>query len=208
MKLTTEAQRRRENFMKPEDKKLAEKVLNHLCRNGQVGDIQCGSILQLLISTEDSKKKIRGQIYLNLGSKWAVFESLPISPPQDESDFAETTEEEDLQSLRQIREAGISRIELGNNSPHLLIHFTDGRILYVNGHHEMYECWDLGICFSDPKETWAIIASPEDEVTVFAPEKFISDPLPRSIISKKNGVTIITTRAVNSTASVTTRLDS
>jgi hypothetical protein len=192
--------------MKQEDKILAEKVLNHLCQGGQISGIRFGPILQLLISTEDSKEKLRGQINLNLGSKWTVFKSLPAQPPENESDFAETTREQDLQFLCGIREAEISRVELGNNSPHLFIHLTDRRILYVNGHHEMYECWDLGLAFNDPKETWNVVASPGDGVTVFAPEKFIKSPAPRSIIYEENNVTMIKTKAINSRAVIIQRL--
>jgi hypothetical protein len=193
--------------MKLEDKKLGEKVLNHLCQGAHINGIRFGPVLQLLISIHDSKKDLRGQIYLNLGSKWSVFNSLPTPPPKDERDFAETTTEEDLKYLCGMREAEISSVELGSNSPHLLIHFTDGRVLYVNGHHEIYESWDLGLRLSDSKETWTIVASPGDRVTVFAPEKFISTPSPRSTIYTENGVTMIRTIAVNSKATVIQRLE-
>jgi hypothetical protein len=193
--------------MKQEDKQLAEKVLNYLCLGGQINGIRFGPILQLLISTEDSKEILRGQMYLNLGSKWTVFMSLPAQPPENESDFAETTREQDLQILCGIREAEIFSAELGNNSPHLLIHLTDGRILYVNGHHEIYECWDLGLAIDDPKETWNVVASPGDGVIVFAPEKFIKSPAPRSIIYEENNVTMIKIKAINSKATIIKRLE-
>jgi len=192
--------------MKQEDKKLAEKVLNHLCQGAQIGGIRFGPVLQLLISIHDSNKKsLRGQIYLNLGSKWAVFDSLPTQLPENESDIAETTTEQNLQIICGIREAEISRVELGINSPHLLLHFTDGRILYVNGHHEMYECWDLGLGFNDPKETWTVVASPGDEIVVFAPEQFIKSPAPRSVIYEENDATMIKTEAINSKATIIQR---
>jgi len=194
--------------MKTEDKILAEKVLNHLCQSAQIGGIRFGPVLQLIIAISDSNKKsLRGQIYLNLGSKWAVFNSLPSQPPENESDFAETTTEQDLQILCGMREAEISNVELGKGSPHLLIHFTDGRILYVNGHHEMYECWDLGLGFNDPKETWTVVASPGDGVVVFAPDKFIKSPAPRSVIYKEDDVTMIKTEAINSKATIIQRLE-
>ncbi len=194
--------------MKQEDKKLAEKVLNHLCQGAQIGGIRFGPILQLLISKNDSNKEsLRGQIYLNLGSKWAVFNSLPTQPPENESGFTETTTEQDLQILCGIREAKISNIELGNNSPHLFIHFTDGRILYVNGHHEVYECWDLGVSFNDPKETWTVVASPGDGIVIFAPEKFVQSPAPRSVIYEENDATMIKAVAVNSNATIIQRLE-
>lgn len=194
--------------MKPEDKQLAEQVLNHLCQNGQVSGIRFGPILQLLISIEDSKKNLHGQIYLNLASKWTVFESLPAKLPQSESDFVETTVEEDLQHLCELREAKVSKVELGNDSPHLLIHFTDRRILFVNGHSNGYESWDLGLCFRRAKETWLVMATPDDDVTVFAPEEFIIHPSPRSAVHEENGVKMITIKSVNSTSTIIQRLDS
>jgi hypothetical protein len=194
--------------MKSEDKQLAEQVLNHLCQNGQVSGIRFGPILQLLISIEDSKKNLRGQIYLNLASKWTVFESLPARLPQSENDFAETTVEEDLHHLCKLREAEISKVDLENNSPHLLIHFIDGRILFVNGHSNGYESWDLGLGFRRAKETWLVVATPNDDVTVFAPEEFAAHPSPRSVVHQENGVKMITIKAINSTSTIIERLDS
>jgi hypothetical protein len=213
--------------MKPEDKQLAEQVLNHLCQDGQISGIRFGPILQLAlsriyaltscppnrgkaklhISIEDSKKNLRGKIYLNLASKWKVFESLPNQLPQDESDFPETTVDEDLHRLCEIREAQISKVELGNICPHLLFHFVDGRILYVNGHSNGYESWDLGHG-SQAKETWLVVATADDTATVFAPEDFIRSSSSRFKIYEQNGVKMISVKAINSESTITQRLDS
>jgi hypothetical protein len=193
--------------MNLENKKLAEQVLNHLCQDGKIIGLRFGPILQLHISIEESKKNLSGEIYLNLASKWTVFKSLPKGLPQDESDFPETTADEDSGRLCEIREAQISKVELGNTSPHLIFYFVDGRILYVNGHSNGYESWDLGFG-RQAKETWLVVATPDDTVTVFAPENFISSPSPRFKIYDQNGVKMITVKAVNSTSTITQRLDS
>jgi hypothetical protein len=97
---------------------------------------------------------------------------LPEQFPQNENDFTHTTVEKDLQTLCDIREVQISKIEMGSNSPHLIIHLANERVLFVNGHHEMYECWQLGVCLGDPKEVWMVVACPSDGIAIWSPEHF------------------------------------
>lgn len=32
-------------------------------------------------------------------------------------------------------------VRLGDTAPHLFITFDTGMLLFVNGHHDKYECW-------------------------------------------------------------------
>lgn len=55
--------------MNEKGKKLADFVLQRLCKNAEIGGIRFGPILQILLVSEQSKIfPIKGQVYLNLSS--------------------------------------------------------------------------------------------------------------------------------------------
>ncbi|MGD6778551.1 hypothetical protein ACQCT3_02180 [Sutcliffiella horikoshii] len=58
-------------------------------------------------------------------------------------------------------------MSLGKKAPHLLIHFEDGKTLYVNGHHNQYECWQAG---DDDGDGWLMVAMPGDDIAYWEPE--------------------------------------
>lgn len=151
--------------------------MRRLCLGAQIDGIRFGPILQILITDHGSgKTPVRGQVYFNLGSTWTVFDSAPTSFPEYEEDLPELPVEEQLQTLCGLRERVITEIRLDAERPHLILSLNDGRILFVNGHHEQYECWQVGVAWSDPKEFYLVVALPgEGGVAVWAPENF--DPV-------------------------------
>jgi hypothetical protein len=157
-----------------EDKMLAEGVMRRLCQGAQIDGIRFGPILQLLITDHGSgKAPIRGQVYFNLASTWAVFDLAPASFPDNEKALPEPPVEEQLQTLCSLRERVITEIRLGEDQPHLILSLDDGRILFVNGRHEQYECWQLGAAFGNPGEFYMVVALPGGGgVAVWAPENF------------------------------------
>lgn len=159
--------------MELKDKKIAEAVLVHLCQGAQIDGIRFGPVLQILITDHSSTKAyIPGQIFLNLGSSWAVFQTLPNPLPDHEDDLPDAPVEQQLQTICGIRELMITDIQLGETYPHLLLGLEDGRILFVNGRHEMYECWQLGVAMGNPQESWLVVATPSGGVAVWAPDSF------------------------------------
>ena len=163
--------------MRVEDKMRAEAVLRRLCLGAQIDGIRFGPVLQILISDHGSgKPHIPGQVYLNLGSAWVVFDSAPSSFPDQEEDLPEIPTEEQIRLLCALRERVITEIRLGEEEPHLIIHLDDGRILFVNGRHEQYETWQLGVAFGNPRECYMVVALPGGGgVCVWSPENF--DPV-------------------------------
>jgi len=157
-----------------EDKKLAEAVMRRLCQGAQIDGIRFGPILQLLITDHGSgKAPIRGQLYLNLASTWTVFDLAPASFPDKEEDLPEPPVEQQLKTLCDLRERVITEIKLGEDQPHLILSLDDGRILFVNGRHHMYECWQLGVALGDLREFYMVVALPgSGGVIVWAPENF------------------------------------
>ena len=159
--------------MDVKDKNLAETVLSHLCVGGQISGIRFGPILQMLIGDFSSNSAVRGIVYVNLASTWKVYNSVPAKFPDDEKDLPELDADEQIQLICSVREVQIVKVELGESQPHLIITQEDGRIIFINGRHEMYECWQAGVSCGDPNEMWMVVACPSGGVAVWAPESFV-----------------------------------
>ena len=159
--------------MDAKDKHIAESVLQRLCGDSNVGGIRFGPVLQILFGhiNREGDEPISGQVYLNLGSSWKVFGSRPACFPNGEDELPEVSAEEQINSICDLRERVIVKAELGQNEPHLILTLDDGRVVFVNGKHELYECWDIGVAFSG--ETWQVIACPGGGVAVWAPKSFV-----------------------------------
>ena len=159
--------------MDTRDKQLAEAVLRRLCKEAHIDGIRFGPILQILISHVNrvGDDPINGQVYLNLGSSWKVFDSRPASLPNGEEELPQATAEEQIQAICDLRECAIINAEICEKEPHLILTLEDGRVLFVNGKHDLYECWDMGVAFSVDK--WQVIACPGDDVAIWAPKSFI-----------------------------------
>ena len=156
-----------------DDKLLAQAVLSRLCSGGQIGGIRFGPIVQILIDHHNPEAHLQGQVYLNLESKWVVFEDPPALWPTCEDDIAEPPMEERLNALCGLREITITEVVLGKDQPHLTFKFDDGRLLFINGKHRQYECWQVGVSFGDPAEPWLVVACPGGQVAVWAPSRFL-----------------------------------
>ena len=155
-------------------KNLADFVLQRLCRNAEINGIRFGPILQILLASEDSQEfPIRGQVYLNLSSRWTLFDSLPIRFPESEEELPKMTAEQEIQTICSIRERVISRVELGENAPHLILTLDDGRVIFINGTDDRYESWDVGVAFSGIEEAWQVIACPSNDVAIVTPPHFV-----------------------------------
>ena len=93
--------------MDARDKHLAETVLQRLCGDSQIGGIRFGPVLQILLSPVDhvGDKPISGQVYLNLGSGWTVFDSRPAFFPNGEDELPEGSAEKQIQAICDLRSA-------------------------------------------------------------------------------------------------------
>ena len=155
------------------DKQLAEMVLRRLCADGQIDGIRFGPVLQILIShvNQPDHAPINGQVYLNLGSGWRVFESRPASFPDGEDELPELSNLEQIQAIIDLRERTVAKVELAESEPHLILTLDDGSVLFVNGKHDTYECWQMGVAFSG--DMWQVIACPGGGVAIWAPNSFV-----------------------------------
>ncbi|MEM1116682.1 MAG: hypothetical protein AAF845_03725 [Bacteroidota bacterium] len=163
--------------MTPDDKAFAEAVIGRLCVGAQIDGVRFGPVLQLLITDHASgKPPLPGQVYLNLGSTWQLFSSRPSSFPEGEDALPDYEDEEALRILCDLREAEVVDVALADDAPDLILTLADGRVFFLNGRHEQYETWQLGLAYGRPDETWLVVACPGNGVAVWAPNSFTSVP--------------------------------
>lgn len=98
---------------------------------------------------------------------------MPASLPQSEDDFVELGDGQQINIIYQLRGNRIVDVALGIDAPHLMIKLENGQIIFVNGWHPKYECWQLGVAMGDPAERWLVVACPGGGIAVWAPTSFI-----------------------------------
>jgi hypothetical protein len=156
-----------------DDRTLAEAVIRRLCVGAQIDGVRFGPVPQLLVTDHATgKPPIHGQVYLNLASTWRIYPERPAAFPRGEDALPEYDEGHALQLLLELREAEIAGAELSADAPDLIFTFADGRVFFLNGRHERYETWQLGVAHARDDPPWLVVACPGDEVAVWAPPGF------------------------------------
>jgi hypothetical protein len=160
-------------IMNENGQNLAYFILQRLCKNAGIDGIRFGPILQILLSPEHSKElPIKGQVYINLSSNWKLFDSYSTTFLEPIEDLPNMTAEEEIQVICSIRGRTIKNVELGNNSPHLILTLDNERTICVNGNNDKYESWDIGVAFGKFEDSWQVIACPGGEVSIITPLNF------------------------------------
>jgi hypothetical protein len=148
------------------DKQLAEAVIKYLCLNGEINGVRFGPSLQILLcGNYEHKKGITGQVYLNVESRWCIYDELPNEYPMKESDIEGLDRVKELEILNELSYTEIVDVKLGGNIPHLILTFQNGKSLFVHGHDEQYESWQLGVSFQSD-DSWLVVACPGDGIAV------------------------------------------
>jgi hypothetical protein len=112
-------------------------------------------------------------LWLNIEvNKFLVFSKQPGDPPKYNEKMDELDEEESIKRILEIRREEIVDIALGDKSPHLLITFKSGKVLFVNGFDRNFECWQAGDGDGYGGDEWLIVAVPGNEIAVWAPKDF------------------------------------
>lgn len=159
--------------MNNEDKIYAEKILKHLCLGASIDGFQFGlspATTKIHLTHYDKVDDDGGQIYLNIESKWTLFEDKPTFFPTNEDDLEDISEQEEYKQIYKIGREKIIDISLADKSPHLIITLESGKILFVNGYHEQYECWQVGVQYLDTD--WLVVACPENGIAYWVSEDF------------------------------------
>ncbi|MES5927269.1 hypothetical protein QCI77_14805 [Bacillus cereus group sp. MG9] len=157
--------------MNKEDKLYAENVLKHLFIGAQVDGLQFGispATIKIHFTDFEATVDYDGQLYVNIESKWCLFHTPPEKYPSNEGEFDDYTEEEEYKIIFEMRRKKVTDIQLGKATPHLIITFKNGQIMFVNGFHDYYECWQAGVQFED----WLVVAAPGNEIATWTPDEF------------------------------------
>jgi hypothetical protein len=124
---------------------------------------------QVRLSTEPSRHS--GQPYINLASRFKLYQARPAAFPADEVDVDDLTPHQERHLLVSLRHKIVVGIEVLEPFPHLVMTFGDGTVLYLNGHNICYEAWQAGLLYSGD-QTWLVVAGVEDQLAIFAPDVF------------------------------------
>lgn len=151
------------------DAAIATEVLAYLIEGEDVAGLRFGGPQILFTSGADRPS---GEPYINLLSAWAVYRSRPASFPAAEEEVPGAPDDAgECTAILALRHATVLRVEVLEPVPHLVVTFTDGRVLFLWGGHPRYESWQAGLSFSS-EENWLVVAAPGGGVVVWAPAAF------------------------------------
>jgi hypothetical protein len=145
---------------------LAESLLGQVLVGSSVIGLRFGA-LQLLFT---SPAKVSGEPYINLSSAWTVFPARPDEFPEDESDVADCTDDDEVLLAASLRYKVVSSVEILEPWPHLILTFTDNSVLYLNGKNDRYEPWTTGLSHAPADERFEVIACPGGELAFILPQ--------------------------------------
>ncbi|WP_256762498.1 hypothetical protein, partial [Cohnella sp. WQ 127256] len=130
----------------------------------------------LMSESDQGRNRINGQTYLNIESRFCIFSSLPIVIPESELEIEKLDWIEEAKLICELRLKRIINIRLDKEVPHLYIHLDSGEVLFIFGHNEKYECWQLGVWNNDNenKEVWEVIACPGNNIATWVPKDIVS----------------------------------
>ncbi|WP_420910340.1 hypothetical protein [Neobacillus muris] len=157
-----------------EKKQFAERALQHLFIGSQLDGLKFGigpgAILIRFMHYESSQQP--DDLWINIESKWTLFPTEIIDYPNSEDEMDDLTEDEQLNLVFKLRRDKVVDVKLGKTVPHLIMVFQSGLTMFVNGHHEMYECWQVGDGAGYGGDQWLIVATPGDDIATWAPNDF------------------------------------
>lgn len=157
--------------MNIEDKTHAEHVLKNLFMGAQVDGLQIGvspAAIKIHFTNFHDSVHYEGPLYINIETKWCLFNNLPKKYPSNEDEFDDYTVAEEYKRIFEMRRQRIIDIQLGIESPHLIITLMNGQIIFVNGFHNNYECWQAGVQCED----WLVAAAPSNDISTWTPDEF------------------------------------
>lgn len=159
--------------MELKQREFSEKALKHLFIGSQLDGVKfgpgSGSILIRFMQYTDKQP---GDLWVNIESKWTVFPSEFKDNPHSEDEMEDLTEEDEYSLVFKLRREKVIDIKLGESVPHLIILFQSGLTMFINGHHDMYECWQAGDGAGYTGEEWLIVATPGNDIATWVPDDF------------------------------------
>ncbi len=65
-------------------------------------------------------------------------------------------------------------VRIGEEAPHLLLTFSNGQTLYINGHDDRYESWNIAAGSVAVGNHFLVVAGPADELAIWCPEEVLA----------------------------------
>ncbi len=153
--------------MNREEKQLAEAILRYICVGHRISGINFIATPYLIIYESRLPKE---EVSISVESEWRIYDEVPASLPviQFPNDIVDETRTSELiRAISYLAWNKITEIRLGEEIPHLLITFDNGKTLYINGHNDRFESWDFYA------GEFQVVATPGDNVAILHPENFL-----------------------------------
>lgn len=139
-------------------------ILERLFVGAAVNGVRFG-VLQLQFDSPTTG----GEPYLNLASRWQVFNERPPQFPELGPPGSVETSEHELARAVTLRHKQVSAVEVLSPWPHLIMTFTDGTVLFLNGMETDFEPWTAGLAHTPPEQRTEVIACPGGELAFMLP---------------------------------------
>ncbi len=139
-------------------------LLNGLFVGAVVNGIRFG-VLQLLFD----QQHLPGEPCLALASCWQWFGERPERFPAPADMPSNESAEQELLRAIEMRHKEVAHVEVLSPLPHLVMTFTDGSVLFVNGDDPMCEPWTAGLAHVPPERRIEVIACPGGELAFVLP---------------------------------------
>lgn len=139
-------------------------VLRRLFVGSVVNGVRFG-VLQLMFDNQATVE----EPYLNLASRWQVFAERPHHFPDLSAEAPDESSEHELARAVSLRHKEVSAAEVASPWPHLIMTFTDGTVLFMNGKDEQYEPWTAGLAHAPLGQQTEVIACPGGELAFILP---------------------------------------
>ncbi len=172
-------------------KQQAETLLRQLCLGTQIVGVRWRAFAFTIVlerSTPDtpSPRGVPGpperrdttitaqEVDLVVESRWTVFPARPEHFPKREEELPDLALEERVSTLARLAGQDIVDVALGEQEPHLILTFASGSVLFLNGRHDKFECWNLGTIGAAAGSEWLIVTVPGGDLAIFAPQTISS----------------------------------
>ncbi len=166
--------KRKVSRLNKEDKVSAERLLKYICIGATVEGLSFYGPKLLLTESETNSDRLRdGQIYITIESGFALLRSKSDSLPSFD-DLSKLNATDACKILCELRLKKIIEVSIHEEIPHLLLTFETGEVLFISGHHEMYESWQVGVYFDEVQANhWEIVACPGGELAIWGPDDIV-----------------------------------
>jgi hypothetical protein len=141
-----------------------EAILRGLFVGASVNGLRFG-VLQLIF---EPVLTVQGEPYLNLSSNWRTYARRPNQFTEIDELTGEDPEQETQRAIA-LRHKQVANVEVLSPWPHLVMTFTDGIVLYLNGKDLQHEPWTAGISNAPAGRELQVIACPGGELAFLLP---------------------------------------